>query len=60
MCKEFNFFQSCYNGSVNDTIYNEGQRSVMIFIIKQLEINPAKLLDEYRVRLKKEQDYEYE
>jgi len=60
LCKRFKWFSSSYNGKSEDTFYHEGQRSVLIFLMDQLSLDPGKLLKEYKERLKEESEYEYE
>ena len=58
LCRRFHYFESSYKGDVNDTIFREGERNVINFIMQQTELNPAHLLDEFRKRLKEEREYE--
>lgn len=60
LAKRFHYFQSSYNGDVNDTLFREGERNVINFIMTQLQQSPDKLLKEYRNRLAQELSYEEE
>ena len=37
LMERFSFLKSSYNGNLNDTVYNEGSRAVVLFIMSQLE-----------------------
>ncbi len=56
LCKHFHYFQSSYQGDVNDCIFREGERNVINFIMSRLEQSPSKIMDEFRQRLKEEKD----
>lgn len=58
LCKRFHYFQPSYTGNVNDCLFREGERNVINYIMTELEQDPAKILDQYRQRLRKEQNYE--
>lgn len=60
LAKRFHYFQPSYTGNVNDAIFRDGERNVVNFIMVQMQQNPAKLLEEYRRRLKDELDYQEE
>lgn len=60
LCKRFHYFQTSYNGNVNDTIYREGERNVLNFILLQTQQDPNRILEEFRSNLKKEMEYEYD
>jgi len=60
LCKRFHYFQTSYNGNVHDTIYREGERNVINFILYQLQQDPAKLLKRFRDMMKKEMDNAYD
>jgi len=58
MCKKFHYFDSSYQGNVNDMLFREGERNVINYIMLQLKQNPAKILDEFRKRQQQEMEYE--
>jgi hypothetical protein len=59
LCKRFHYFQTSYNGNVNDTLFKEGERNVINFILFNLQQNPEKILNSFRDMMKKEMEDEY-
>jgi len=56
LCKQFHYFSSSYQGDVNDTIFREGERNVLNFIMNRLEQSPKKIMDDFRQRLQEEKN----
>ena len=59
LCKHFHYFQSSYQGDINDCIFREGERNVINFIMAKLEQSPRKIMDDFRRRLKEEKNEIY-
>ena len=59
LCKRFHYFQTSYNGNVNDTLFKEGERNVINFILFNMQQDPEKILNSFKDMIKKEMEYEY-
>jgi len=56
MMKAHGFLSSSYNGKFEDTVYNEGARSVVLRIFKILNTQPEEIVQSIDKLLNKEED----
>jgi len=59
LCKKFHYFHTSYvGGDVHETIFREGERNVINYLMTLLRQSPAQMLDEFRKRQQEEMEYE--
>jgi len=57
LCKKFHYFNSSWQGDVNEMIFREGERNVIHYLLTMLKQSPSKILDDFRKRQKEELRY---
>jgi hypothetical protein len=58
LMKQGHYLHSSFTGDVNETIFREGERNIIHYIMLQLKQDPKLMLEEIRKREQEELEYE--